>query len=137
MINFVDNGNISFDTAYIHPIWADIHSHYVSNNFTLIYIYDIQSGEELVVNIGNIDHHTTQINHLTFDFKEAYVYNKKSFLNLIQLPNVYDAGLVKYLQVNETLNTNQTPCHSFFHRKFHKVRNVNSYSITMWKRLVM
>ena len=126
MINFVDNGNISFDTAYIHPIWADIHSHYVSNNFTLIYIYDIQSGEELVVNIGNIDHHTTQISNLTFDFKEAYVYNKKSFLNLIQLPNVYDAGLVKYLQVNETLNTNQTPCHSFFHRKFHKVRNVNN-----------
>ena len=126
MINFVEKGNISFDKAYIHPIWADIHSHYVSNNFTLIYIYDIQSGEELVVNIGNIDHHTTQISNLTFDFKEAYVYNKKSFLNLIQLPNVYDAGLVKYLQVNETLNTNQTPCHSFFHRKFHKVRNVNN-----------
>ena len=85
-MEYISSGKIKMEIVYIHPIWADIHSHYVSNNFTLLYIYDIQSGKELVVNIGNIDHHTTQINHLTFDFKEAYIYDKKSFLNLIQLP---------------------------------------------------
>ena len=126
MIEFIENGNIDMEVVYIHPIWADIHSHYINNKLSLIYIYDIQSGRELVVNIGNTDHHTTHINHLTFDFKEAFVFGKKSFLNLIQLPYMYDADLIKYLQVNEQLKRNQTSCHSFFYRKFHNVRGVNN-----------
>jgi hypothetical protein len=126
MIEFIENGNINMEAVYIHPIWADIHSHYINNKLSLIYIYDIQSGRELVVNIGNTDHHTTHINHLTFDFKEAFVFGKKSFLNLIQLPYMYDADLIKYLQVNEQLKRNQTSCHSFFYRKFHNVRGVNN-----------
>ena len=114
MIEFIERGNVDMEVVYIHPIWADIHSHYIYNKLSLIYIYDIQSGRELVVNIGNIEHHTTHINHLTFDFKEVFVFGKKSFLNLIQLPYMYDADLIKYLQVNEQLKWNQTPCHSFF-----------------------
>ena len=39
---------------------------------------------------------------------------------------MYDADLIKYLQVNEQLKWNQTPCHSFFYRKFHNVRGVNN-----------
>jgi hypothetical protein len=47
-------------------------------------------------------------------------------MSLIQFPNMYDAGLMKYLQINETLKENQTPCHSFFYRKFSKLKNVNN-----------
>ena len=125
-MKYVSSGAISIDKVYIHPIWADIHFHYIENNLSLLYIYDIQSGEEIIVNIGNIDHHTTKINHVSFNFKEAYVYDKKSFLNIIKLPNLYDAALMKYLQVNEPLKTNQTSCHSFFHRKFPNAKNINN-----------
>ena len=89
MIEFIEKGNISIEKMYIHPVWADVHSHYINNNLSLIYIYDIQSGRELVVNIANIEHHFTSINHLTFDSKEVYVFGKKSFLNLVQLPYMY------------------------------------------------
>ena len=126
MIEFIEKGNVNIEKMYIHPVWADVHSHYINNNLSLIYIYDIQSGRELVVNIANIEHHFTSINHLTFDSKEVYVFGKKSFLNLVQLPYKYDASLVKYLQVNENLKQNQTPCHSFFYRKFRNVKNVNN-----------
>ena len=48
---------------------------------------------------------------------------KKSFLNLADLPNTYDADLVKYLQVNDVLERGQTPTHSHFHRKFHNLKS--------------
>jgi hypothetical protein len=91
-----------------------------------LYIYNIESGQEFVINIGNIDNHTTTLNNLTFEFGEVYTFDKKSLMSLIQFPNMYDAGLMKYLQINETLKENQTPCHSFFYRKFSKLKNVNN-----------
>jgi len=125
-MEFVNSGKISMAKVYIHPIWADIHSHYINNNLSILYIYNIESGQEFVINIGNIDNHTTTLNNLTFEFGEAYTFDKKSLMSLIQFPNMYDAGLMKYLQINETLKENQTPCHSFFYRKFNRLKNVNN-----------
>jgi hypothetical protein len=125
-MEFLSSGKISMEKVYIHPIWADIHSHYMNNNLSLLYIYNIESGQEFVINIGNIDNHTTTLNNLTFEFGEAYTFDKKSLMSLIQFPNMYDAGLMKYLQINESLKENQTPCHSFFYRKFNRLKNVNN-----------
>ncbi len=126
MIKFVTEGNISMEKAYIHPIWADIHLHAAQNKLSLLYIYDIDEGTELVVNIGNFDFHNTSLENISFDFKEGYILGKKSFLNLVELPNTYDAAVVKYLQVNDMLKRDQTPTHHHFHRKFHNLKWVNN-----------
>lgn len=112
--------------VYIHPIWADIHSHSINNKLSLLYIYDILSGGEYIINIGNIDNPTTSLDKFTFQFTEAYTYDKKSLMNLIQLTNTYEANLVKYLDTNTILKEHQTPCHSLFYRKFNRLKNVNN-----------
>ena len=126
MIEFVSSGNITMSKMYIHPIWADIHLHPIENKLSLLYIYDIEEERELVVNIGNSDYHTSDLSKITFQSDEICVFGKKSFLNLVQLPNTYEASLIKYLQVNESLKENQTPAHSFFYRKFHNLKWVNN-----------
>jgi hypothetical protein len=125
MIDFIQSGVVNIERMYIHPIWADIHSHYINNTLSFIYIYDIQRGREFIINISNLDHHLTSINKIKFNCKEAYAFDKKSFLNTIQLPYMYDASLVKYLQVNKPLAEHHTSCHSFFYRKFRNLKNVN------------
>ena len=114
MIDFVTGGNIRMEKMYIHPIWADVHLHPTQNKLSLLYIYDIEKGEELVVNINNVDYQTSDLIDISLSYEEAYVIGKKSLLNLLKLPNSYDADLVKYLQVNDTLNKEQTPTHSHF-----------------------
>ena len=126
MIEFVSSGNITMSKMYIHPIWADIHLHPIENKLSLLYIYDIEEERELVVNIGNVEYHTSELSNITIQSDEIYVFGKKSLLNLVQLPNTLDASLIKYLQVNESLSENQTPAHSFFHRKFHNLKWVNN-----------
>jgi len=126
MINFVTDKHISIDKMYIHPIWADIHLHPIQNKLSLLYIYDIDGGEELVVNIGNTDYTTVDLTDISLECKEGYILGKKSFLNLTNLPNTYDADSVKYLQVNERLKTGQTPTHHHFHRKFYNLKWVNN-----------
>ena len=126
MIEFVNQGVISMKKMYIHPIWADIHLHPVINKLSLVYIYDIEDEREIIVNIGNSDYHTSDLSKITFQSDEICVFGKKSLLNLVQLPNTYEASLIKYLQVNESLKENQTPAHSFFYRKFHNLKWVNN-----------
>ena len=126
MIEFVSSGNITMSKMYIHPIWADIHLHPIENKLSLLYIYDIEEERELVVNVGNVEYHTSELSNITIQSDEIYVFGKKSLLNLVQLPNTLDASLIKYLQVNESLSENQTPAHSFFHRKFHNLKWVNN-----------
>ncbi len=125
-MKYLIDGNISMESVYIHPIWADIHLHYMSNTLSALYIFDINSGGEYLINMGNIDNHTTDLNKFTFDFSEAYVYDKKALMSVLQFKNMYDANLVKYLNVNTILKEHQTPCHTFFYRKFSKLKNVNN-----------
>lgn len=126
MIEFVTEGTISMEKMYIHPIWADIHLHSTQNKLSLLYIYDIEKGRELVVNIGNFDYHKSSLDDISINCEEGYILGKKSFLNLADLPNTYDADLVKYLQMNDVLERGQTPTHSHFHRKFHNLKWVNN-----------
>ena len=126
MIEFIEQGIISMNKMYIHPIWADAHLHPAQNKLSLLYIYDIEEEREVVVNIGNADYHTTQLSNITFQSEEIIVFGKKSLENAIQLPNTYDASMVKYLQVNQPLVETPTPAHSFFHRKFHNLKWVNN-----------
>ena len=91
MIEFVNDGNITVEKAYIHPIWADVHLHPTQNKLSLLYIYDIENEQEFVVNISNIDTHTTDLSNVTLNFGETYVLGKKELLNLLKLPNSYDA----------------------------------------------
>jgi len=126
MIEFVSDGNISIDTAYIHPIWADIHLHPIQNKLSLLYIYDIENEREFVINIGNIDTHTTSLDRVSLDLKESVVFDKKSFLNIMDIPSTYDADLISYLITNNQLQRNDTPTHTHFYRKFHNIKWVNN-----------
>jgi hypothetical protein len=126
MIEFVNDGNITVEKAYIHPIWADVHLHPTQNKLSLLYIYDIENEQEFVVNISNIDTHTTDLSNVTLNFGETYVLGKKELLNLLKLPNSYDADLVSYLSSNKQLQRNETPTHSHFYRKFYNLKWVNN-----------
>ena len=126
MVEFLGEGNISMSKVYIHPIWESISIHPHNDGLSLLYIYDIESDREIVINLKNIDTHTTSLDKFKFLFEEAYVYDNKSLLNHIQIPNSYDASLVKYLQSNHPLESNLTPTHLFYQRRFGNLRGVNN-----------
>jgi len=126
MIEFKSKGSVVMNKVYMHPIWADMHLHPSQNKLSLLYIYDIEEKREVVINIGNSDYHTSSLSDVTFDIKEANVFGKKSFLNMIELPQTVEAGLYKYLQDNETLKEYPTSAHTFYQRKFHNIKWVNN-----------
>ena len=126
MIEFVSSGNISIEKAYIHPIWADIHLHPIQNKLSLIYLYDIENEREFVINISNIDTHRTTLDKISLDLKESVVIDKKSFLNIMDIPSMYDADLLSYLSINNQLQRNDTSAHTHFYRKFYNLKWVNN-----------
>ena len=91
MVEFLSEGNISIDKVYVHPIWESISVHPHNDGLSLLYIYDIEEDREVLINFKNIDNHTTTLNKFTFKFNESYVYDNKSFLNILQLDNSVDA----------------------------------------------
>ena len=126
MIKFLSEGNISIDKVYVHPIWESISVHPHNDGLSLLYIYDIDNDREVVINLKNIDNHTTTLEKFNFDFNECYVYDNKSLLNHLSLDNSIDASLVKYLQSNTPLKSNLTPTHLFYHRRFNNLNGVNN-----------
>ena len=126
MIEFLSEGNISIDKVYVHPIWESISVHPHNDGLSLLYIYDIEGDREFLINLNNIDNHTTTLEKFNFDFNECYVYDNKSLLNHLWLDNSIDASLVKYLQSNTPLKSNLTPTHLFYHRRFNNLNGVNN-----------
>ena len=126
MAEFLIEGNVSMSKVYIHPIWESISVHPHNDGLSLLYIYDIESDREVIINLKNIDTHTTSLDKFKFLFEEAYVYDNKSLMNHIQIPNSYDASLVKYLQSNHPLESNPTPTHTFYQRRFSNLKGVNN-----------
>ena len=126
MVEFLSEGSISINKVYIHPVWESISIHPHNDGLSLLYIYDIESDREIVINLKNIDIHITSLEKFKFLFKEAYVYDNKSLMNHIQIPNSYDASLVKYLQSNHPLESKLTPTHTFYQRRFSNLKGVNN-----------
>ena len=118
MIEFLSEGNISIDKVYVHPIWESISVHPHNDGLSLLYIYDIDNDREVVINLKNIDNHTTTLEKFNFDFNECYVYDNKALLNHLSLDNSVDASWIKYLQSNSQLKSTPTPTHTFYERRF-------------------
>ena len=117
MIEFINTGSIELNKVYMHPIWADVHLHPALNKLSLLYIYDIEEKRELILNIGNCDYHKSELADVSFNFGEVNVFDKKSLSHIINIPHMFEAGLYKYLQVNENLKEYPTSAHTFFQRK--------------------
>ena len=126
MIEFLSEGNISIDKVYVHPIWESVSIHPHNDGLSLLYIYDIEGDRELLINLNNIDNHTTTLEKFNFDFNECYVYDNKSLMNHLWLDNSVDASLVKYLQSNSQLKSTSTPTHTFYERRFSSFKGVNN-----------
>ena len=126
MIEFLSEGNISIDKVYVHPIWESVSVHPHNDGLSLLYIYDIEGDRELLINLNNIDNHTTTLEKFNFDFNECYVYDNKSLLNHLSLDNSVDASLIKYLQSNSQLKSTPTPTHTFYERRFSSFKGVNN-----------
>ena len=126
MIEFLSEGNISIDKVYVHPIWESVSVHPHNDGLSLLYIYDIEGDRELLINLNNIDNHTTTLEKFNFDFNECYVYDNKSLMNHLCLDNSVDASLVKYLQSNSQLKSTPTPTHTFYERRFSSFKGVNN-----------
>ena len=126
MIEFINTGSIELNKVYMHPIWADVHLHPAQNKLSLLYIYDIEEKRELILNIGNCDYHKSELADVSFNIGEVNVFDKKSLSHIINIPNMFEAGLYKYLQVNENLKEYPTSAHTFFQRKFNKMKWANN-----------
>ncbi len=126
MIEFLSEGNISIDKVYVHPIWESVSVHPHNDGLSLLYIYDIEGDRELLINLNNIDNHTTTLEKFNFDFNECYVYDNKSLMNHLCLDNSVDASLIKYLQSNSQLKSTPTPTHTFYERRFSSFKGVNN-----------
>jgi len=126
MIEFLSEGNISIDKVYVHPIWESVSVHPHNDGLSLLYIYDIEGDRELLINLNNIDNHTTTLEKFNFDFNECYVYDNKSLMNHLWLDNSVDASLIKYLQSNSQLKSTPTPTHTFYERRFSSFKGVNN-----------
>lgn len=126
MIEFLSEGNISIDKVYVHPIWESISVHPHNDGLSLLYIYDIEGDREILINLNNIDNHTTTLEKFNFDFNECYVYDNKALLNHLSLDNSVDASLIKYLQSNSQLKSTPTPTHTFYERRFSSFKGVNN-----------
>ena len=126
MVEFLSEGNISIDKVYVHPIWESVSVHPHNDGLSLLYIYDIEGDRELLINLNNIDNHTTTLEKFNFDFNECYVYDNKSLLNHLSLDNSVDASLIKYLQSNSQLKSTPTPTHTFYERRFSSFKGVNN-----------
>ena len=126
MIEFLSEGNISIDKVYVHPIWESVSVHPHNDGLSLLYIYDIEGDREILINLNNIDNHTTTLEKFNFDFNECYVYDNKSLLNHLSLDNSVDASLIKYLQSNSQLKSTPTPTHTFYERRFSSFKGVNN-----------
>ena len=118
MIEFLSEGNISIDKVYVHPIWESVSVHPHNDGLSLLYIYDIEGDREVLINLNNIDNHTTTLEKFNFDFNECYVYDNKALLNHLSLDNSVDASWIKYLQSNSQLKSTPTPTHTFYERRF-------------------
>ena len=81
MIEFLKEGNISMDKVYVHPIWESVSVHPHNDWLSLLYIYDIEGDREILINLNNIDNHTTTLEKFNFDFNECYVYDNKSLFH--------------------------------------------------------
>ena len=126
MVEFLSEGNISIDKVYVHPIWESISVHPHNDGLSLLYIYDIEGDREILINLNNIDNHTTTLEKFNFDFNECYVYDNKSLLHHLSLDNSVDASLIKYLQSNSQLKSTPTPTHTFYERRFSSFKGVNN-----------
>jgi len=126
MIDFQSEGSIVMDKVYIHPIWESTSVHPNNDGVSLLYIYDIHNDREVLINLKNIDNHTTTLDKFTFKFNEAYVHNNKALLKILQLENSFDASLVKYLQSNFPIESTSTPTHTFYQRRFGTLKGVNN-----------
>jgi len=126
MIDFLEEGSVHIEKAYIHPIWMDINMHPVVNGISMVYIYDIIKEKESVINIANVDFHTTSLDKFDFDITESYIFDKKSLQNVLKLPNSFDTDIIKYLQKNVPLNEVNTPTHTLFQRRFPTLIGINN-----------
>lgn len=126
MIEFLSEGNISIDKVYVHPIWESVSVHPHNDGLSLLYIYDIEGDREVLINLNNIDNHTTTLEKFNFDFNECYVYDNKALLNHLSLDNSVDASWIKYLQSNSQLKSTPTPTHTFYERRFSSFKGVNN-----------
>lgn len=136
MVKIINSsGSISINMAYIHIIWSDTNLHPAQNKISLIYLYDIQSDSEYVINISNSDDNVTKLSDINIDIDTAFIYDKKSFLNThINITNMYDVDLVKYLQTLDKLETHTTPAELLLLRKLNGVKNLNDL-VPIYKHL--
>jgi len=128
MINYIMSGSISTTNAFVYPLWMSDTIHSAVVGLSIIYIYDLDSEKEYIININHMDSDKTTLNDVQLDIDTAFIYNMKSALNSeLRFNNMYDADMLKYLQKNEKLIDEFTTAHTFFHRKFRNLQLINNY----------
>jgi hypothetical protein len=128
IIEYTAGGSLSAKSAFIYPVWLSDDIHPVVGDLSFLYIYDIETNKEYVLNLNHMDSEKITFDDVELNIDTAFIYDMKSFLNTNhKFDNMYDADMVKYLQKNDKLSDEFTSAHTFFHRKFIGLQLVNNY----------
>jgi hypothetical protein len=128
MIEYTLGGLISAENAFVYPVWVSDDIHAVINKLSFIYIYNLDSKREYIVNLNHMDSDKARLDDIVFNINSAFIHDMKSMLNTsIRFDNMYDADMLKYLEKNQKLIDEFTPAHTFFHRKFPTLQLINNY----------
>ena len=135
IIDNADSANMFIDDftsqdCIIIPIVSDPFKHSMNNRISLVYVYLLNGSEYLLFwNHSEAIYDSSDIIKNLKSKNKKYCHDKKILSHLLNLNNVYDASLIKYLHNNKAidLEANLTDCHKYYHSKYHKFNNVNDF----------
>ena len=113
------------DECFVIPIFTDSNKHPLNNKLSLLYV---EAEEDYMLCFDHSESLGLPMDCLEkLNSKKIYTHDKKQLNHIFRWNEVIDLTMWYYLNTNKTLEFNdiQTSTHSFFNRKFYKLKNLN------------
>ena len=111
-MEFLDDIPKFTEDILIVPIRSHLHEHWVNNNISFFYIFDLESSQEFILNFKHNDCDQVKFINQIFTNKNQFVYNKKDLIGI-------EAKCLIWLQNNEIQNHQFDTKVKFLHNKYH------------------
>ena len=121
---------------YIVPVYDKLHP--VVNNISVLFIRNLFTNKTYSFSIEHPDAIHWNVNNLILGSNKKWVFDKKSFDQMLKLSNTYDVNLICYLQENSTIDstTYNTIAHKLIY-KHNGIQKTSNLSIPLLKHQEM
>lgn len=116
-MEFLDDIPKFTEDILIVPIRSHLHEHWVNNNISFFYIFDLESSQEFILNFKHNDCDQVKFINQIFTNKNQFVYNKKDLVGI-------EAKCLIWLQNNEIQNHQFDTKVKFLHNKYHNDNDI-------------